>query len=169
MKAGIEGTTKLSFVVTTQGAVTRVTVAKSSGNADLDDAAIACASTWTYKPARKDDVPIEVPWQASVAWKLHSDMPLSWAPSEPCTKFATVTPAMLKGIAGRGLIGYRVMADGTAGSTAILISSGNAELDRAAARCVGARHFILDGRPIPPDGLAQNIVVDWNYELASSK
>ncbi len=169
MKAGIEGTTTLSFKITAQGAVTQVTVAKSSGNEELDAASVACASTWTYKPATKDGVPFETPWQATVAWKLHDDSPLTWTPSGPCTKFATVTAAMLKGIAGRSWIGYRVMADGTAVSPAILASSGNAALDRAAESCVAARRFIVAARPIPPEGLTQNIVVDWNYELAPPK
>lgn len=169
MKAGIEGTTVLSFTVTAQGTVAQVAVKTSSGNADLDHAAVACASAWTYKPGTKKGAPVDTPWQATVAWKLHEDWPLTWAPSEPCTKFATVTAAMLKGIAGRSWIGYRVMADGTAVSPAILASSGNAALDRAAESCVAARRFIVAARPIPPEGLMQNIVVDWNYELASSK
>jgi TonB family protein len=169
VKAGIEGTTTLSFRVTAQGTVTQVNVAKSSGNADLDDAAVACASTWTYQPATNDGVPVEVRWQAVVAWKLHDASPMSWVPSGSCTKFAAVSAAMLKGIPGRSWIGYRVVADGTAISPVILASSGNTELDRAAVRCVAGHHFILDTQPIPPAGLMQDIMVDWNYELAASK
>jgi TonB family protein len=69
--AGIEGTTTLAFTVTEQGAVADVRVAKSSGNADLDNAAAACAAQWRYKPARPDGKPAAVPWSATVQWKLH--------------------------------------------------------------------------------------------------
>jgi TonB family protein len=68
--AGIEGTTTLAFTVTEQGAVADVRVAKSSGNADLDNAAAACAAQWRYKPARPDGKPAAVPWSATVQWKL---------------------------------------------------------------------------------------------------
>jgi TonB family protein len=69
--AGIEGMTTLAFTVTEQGMVAGVRIAKSSGNADLDNAAAACASLWRYEPARKDSKPVATPWQATVQWKLH--------------------------------------------------------------------------------------------------
>ena len=37
-------------------------------NADLDAAAIACASTWLYRPAIKDGVPVASPWKAVITW-----------------------------------------------------------------------------------------------------
>ncbi|HWA88997.1 MAG TPA: TonB family protein [Rhizomicrobium sp.] len=66
-----EGTTTLSFKVTTEGTVTDVSVAKSSGSDRLDNAAVACAAKWHYKPATNDGTPVETPWQANVQWKLH--------------------------------------------------------------------------------------------------
>ena len=69
--AGIEGITTLAFTVTEQGTVADLRIAKSSGNADLDNAAVTCASLWHYKPARKDSKPVATPWQAAVEWKLH--------------------------------------------------------------------------------------------------
>ena len=69
--AGIEGKTTLAFTVTEQGTVADVKVAKSSGNADLDNATAACATRWHYKPARQDSKPVATPWSATVEWKLH--------------------------------------------------------------------------------------------------
>ena len=69
--AGIEGMTTLLFTVTEQGTVADVRIAKSSGNAALDNAAAACASLWHYKPATKDSKPVAVRWQADVEWKAH--------------------------------------------------------------------------------------------------
>ena len=62
LKAHAQGTDLLEFTVTTDGGVKDIKVAKSSGNKDLDDAALSCASHWRYKPAKKDSVPTEVPW-----------------------------------------------------------------------------------------------------------
>jgi protein TonB len=69
--AGIGGMTTLVFTVTEQGTVADVRIAKSSGNAGLDNAAAACASLWHYKPATTDSKPVAVRWQANVEWKAH--------------------------------------------------------------------------------------------------
>ncbi|HVU20953.1 MAG TPA: TonB family protein [Rhizomicrobium sp.] len=66
-----EGTTLLSFKVMTDGSVSDVTVAKSSGYSRLDDAAVSCASRWHYKPQTVDGTPVVASWQANVQWKLH--------------------------------------------------------------------------------------------------
>jgi protein TonB len=71
---GIAGTTSLSFLVTSHGQVRDIAVAQSSGNGDLDAAAVACAKRWRYKPATKDGNPIEAPWVAKVVWAL-PDLP----------------------------------------------------------------------------------------------
>ncbi|HEX4295145.1 MAG TPA: TonB family protein [Rhizomicrobium sp.] len=66
-----EGTTTLAFHVMTDGSVSNVSIAKSSGSDRLDNAAISCAGRWRYKPATQDGNPTETPWQANVQWKLH--------------------------------------------------------------------------------------------------
>ncbi len=66
-----EGTTTLSMKVMTDGSVSDVTVAKSSGFPRLDEAAVSCAGRWHYKPASQDGNPVEMSWQANVQWKLH--------------------------------------------------------------------------------------------------
>lgn len=65
-----EGTTTLSFKVMTDGSVSSVTIAKSSGYERLDNAAVSCAGRWRYKPAAVDGAPVEKDWQAAVQWKL---------------------------------------------------------------------------------------------------
>jgi protein TonB len=64
------GNTMMDLTVTAEGIVTDVTVSKSSGSVDLDDAAVACTRTWTYKPATKDGVPVQLKWKAQVVWKM---------------------------------------------------------------------------------------------------
>ena len=36
------------------------------------DAAVQCASTWRYNPAKQKGQPIEMDWKASVRWQLKS-------------------------------------------------------------------------------------------------
>jgi|GEM_PF-2280610 len=66
-----EGTTLLSFKVMTDGSVSDVTVAKSSGYPRLDEAAVSCVGRWHYSPQKVDGNPVEASWQSNVQWKLH--------------------------------------------------------------------------------------------------
>ena len=54
----------------TDGSVSNVAVAKSSGHDRLDQAAVSCAQSWHYKPASQNGQPVEVPWQTAVKWQL---------------------------------------------------------------------------------------------------
>jgi periplasmic protein TonB len=65
-----EGTTTLSFTVGTDGSISNITVANSSGHDELDQAAVSCAAGWTYKPAIQNGQPVAVPWKTSVRWNL---------------------------------------------------------------------------------------------------
>lgn len=67
---GIEGTTKLSFTVDAGGDIRDIAVSTSSGNANLDAAAVECAAFWRYRPATQDGIAFAKPWQAQVVWKL---------------------------------------------------------------------------------------------------
>ncbi len=67
-----EGTTTLAFTVNTDGTISGVTVAKSSGHDELDEAAMSCAAGWSnYKPATQNGQPVAVPWKATVQWRIN--------------------------------------------------------------------------------------------------
>lgn len=65
-----EGTTTLAFTVNTDGSVSNVSVANSSGSSRLDDAAVSCASRWRYKAATQEGQSVAVSWKAAVQWVL---------------------------------------------------------------------------------------------------
>jgi len=69
-RLGETGVTKVGFTITTDGHVENVHIVDSSGSERLDSAAVSCVTTWHYKAAIKDNVPVAVPWQAAVQWKL---------------------------------------------------------------------------------------------------
>jgi TonB family protein len=64
------GTTRVRFKITEKGRVRDQEIAISSGNADLDAAALECVTHWRYLAATKDYKPIEVPWEAIIKWEF---------------------------------------------------------------------------------------------------
>lgn len=63
---GQEGTVVLHLHVTTSGAVGDVRIARSSGVASLDEAAIAAARQWRYTPARRGNTSVAMTFEARV-------------------------------------------------------------------------------------------------------
>lgn len=66
----IAGVVILQTVIDERGFVTSSSVAKSSGNADLDQAALDAASTWTFKPATLEGKPVAVNYTLTINFTL---------------------------------------------------------------------------------------------------
>ncbi len=69
-RLGEQGNTVLSFVITTAGTVTNVSIVHTSGYPRLDRAAVVCVEQWTYLPATANGKSVTVPWKAQVVWRL---------------------------------------------------------------------------------------------------
>ena len=65
-----EGFVQLSFNIGTDGKVSNEAIATSSGNPDLDQAAIKCASDFVYEPATLKGTPLVCPWMTIVSFCL---------------------------------------------------------------------------------------------------
>jgi TonB family protein len=159
---GAEGNVQLAFKIAADGTVKNVTIVKSSGNDDLDAAAAGCAGRWTYKPVIRDGVAVEVPWRAMVEWKLHA----TDAEMRPCARYHAVTPELLNGIGGVTKVSFRIMPDGSVKQPEIVDSSGNAELDQAALRCIADRHYNTQRAVISDTGVPKDARVDWRVDTA---
>ena len=70
-----QGTTTVRFMVNTDGSVSDVRLARSSGHEMLDEAALGCASAWRYRPALDEGRPVTAPWTANIQWKLRDGLP----------------------------------------------------------------------------------------------
>lgn len=70
MPEGAAGATGVSLIITSTGQVATVRVKLSSGNVELDDAAVRCASNWRYKPGTDNGHPVPVSWSTEVNWNL---------------------------------------------------------------------------------------------------
>jgi periplasmic protein TonB len=69
-RAGEEGTTGLSLVISEEGKVIQSRVASSSGYPRLDETARAALSKCTFKPATADGKPVQASTSISFVWSL---------------------------------------------------------------------------------------------------
>jgi len=69
----LRGITRVKFRVGVDGATRDLAVEKTSGSADLDQAAIECIAKWKYAPATQGGHPVERDWEAAVAWNVPSE------------------------------------------------------------------------------------------------
>jgi TonB family protein len=160
--AHAEGTTQLSFTITTEGTVKDIKLATSSGNTDLDEAAVKCAADWQYRPGLKDGKPVEKPWKVNIAWKIPDTLTVGNAAD--CLKYRIV-PLPIQPNVGITTVKFRVMPDGTIKQAVISRSSGDLFLDFAAARCILDVHFDTSSITVPPDGMPGQTDMDWPHEL----
>lgn len=159
IRESAEGTTTLAFQITVQGKTTDITVAKSSGNKDLDDASVNCATHWLYKPAIRSNKPIEVPWVANVVWKM--GLPPAASHAMQCLRYREDTSPIPPNI-GITSIAFQVRQDGTVGDVKVTHSSGDSSFDDAAVRCALATHYDVSVLTLPDGGLPGHADLDWS-------
>ncbi|HEY1630099.1 MAG TPA: energy transducer TonB [Rhizomicrobium sp.] len=164
--AGAEGTTAIRFRIDEDGSVIDLTVLKSSGNRDLDDATLICASQWRYVPATLNGKPIAVDWQASANWSLHGYVPslvgTTFTPKpegdHSCTEHRKADGAAAPGTA---ILAFVIGTDGMPKDMTVKSSSGDAVFDAYAMRCVAGWRFdpaIKEGKPVD---IAWGAEVSW--------
>jgi TonB family protein len=160
-----EGTTGLAFTVTRDGKVKDAKVFKPSGDADLDAAAIACAQSWTYQPATRAGVAIDAPWHGGVQWMI-GDPPIPLGPYPSCVSFAQAKPEKMP--QWKTIVDYQLMADGTTHFKQVELTSGNWDLDKAGERCIEGSKFDTSKWKVPPEGLAEQAIIDWQQQFSGS-
>ncbi len=136
----------MAFRITAQGTVADAAIAKSSGNQSLDSAALLCVKGWLYKPATKDNKPVDASWKAQV----------NWATGEPDdTADVIMVPVWARGgqqcetwyaIGSKRpshsvLLAFLVETDGSVDNVSVIQSSGNTDIDADAIKCIGERHY----------------------------
>jgi TonB family protein len=162
VKAGAEGVATVAFTIAADGSVKDARIDKSSGNADLDAASLACTSQWRYTPARHGGVAVDAPWKANVQWKMHGGT--DYRMMAHCARFHALTAQMLSGISGVTALTYRVMPNGTLGDIAVAQSSGDKSLDDAALSCLHDMHYNTENLDIAAEGIPGHALMDWRSE-----
>jgi TonB family protein len=143
MKRWEQGVTILAFRISTDGRTKNLSVSKSSGFPDLDQASLACAEKWLYKPATSDGKPVEVDWKAAVSWTLHTDpktsMPVA---TDGAEHVCSQKPSGTEAVKGETILFFTVRVDGAVQDVTVEKSSGSAPLDGYRVSCVSQWMFI---------------------------
>jgi TonB family protein len=163
LKVRAQGTDLMEFTVTASGSVKDVKVAKSSGNKELDDAAVTCVSHWLYKPATKDSTPTEVLWKANVVWNIALPPAVQTALGCLYHRESTSTPQSL----GQTAVSFRVSQEGAVSNVRITQSSGSTIWDDIGISCTQARHYNVSIFTVPDEGLSAHLEMDWVGAIAS--
>ena len=161
-----EGATLFSFRLTAQGEMRDIVLFQSSGNADLDNAALACAAAAIchMEPVRVAGKPAEVTWVMGYFWR---NRPPTFAMPSPsgqpnlCNVFSYPLKAIRSRAGGTTILSYHIAIDGSEKDLAVTNSSGNADLDKASLDCVSTwRYFPVkqNGQPVQVDKITQ---VQW--------
>jgi len=151
MQAGTEGSTTLQFSITPQGTVADISVRNSSGNGDLDTAAVTCARDWLYNPAMENGVPIQVLWRALVRWQIRPMEPYSAVPDavRDCLKADPTGWSEVKAAPLRSVVRAH-FAGGVMSDITLAGSSGDGDLDNRTVACY--RSVSTDATAEIPDG-----------------
>ena len=70
--ANIEGTTVVGLIIGVDGGVSSAWVESSSGNSDLDNAAVNAVYGWQFVPAKQNGVAVEAQSRVPVSFSLRS-------------------------------------------------------------------------------------------------
>lgn len=150
--------TLFSFRLGLDGDFHDLAVYRSSGNRDLDKAALACASTvYQTKPVTHAGNPIEINWIGAISWDRHWHTYVEPNPSgapNNCTSVGYPSSAIRDGIQGDALVSYVIATDGSVKNLAIARSAGDRSLDQASLQCIFKHHYFPvthDGSPIEID------------------
>jgi TonB family protein len=157
-----EGTSALKFTIDNSGSVKDIALVKSSGNEDLDAAALKCTALLEYEPAEKDGRPIDAAASRAVEWKL-TDTPFRpkvvQRPSCLLLRLLTKYP---DDAADRWTTELSfVVEDGKARDFSVTKSSGYDYVDNATIDCVKLWTFtkVLNGKASVP--ASSSAAITW--------
>lgn len=132
------------FRVDLQGNVQTLSLYRSSGNNELDQAALTCVNSLprSGKPFTQNGTPIDVTWVSAITWNYprhHLTLPDPSGNPHFCAHSGYLKPGMMvRPLGGNALVAFRLGTDGSVKDATIKQSAGSSSLDRAALDCVSA-------------------------------
>lgn len=153
--------TLVSVRITSQGEMRDPTLFQSSGDNELDKAALACADGYQVGYVSVGGKPAEVRWVLAHNWATPgSGFGPAYPPgvqNRPCTSSHQANrienPATT--------VSYHIATDGTVRDAAVEESSGVPSLDQAVARCVVSWRFFPVTQNGQPVEAGQQLQVNW--------
>ena len=137
LQHGLEVNVIVQFTITAEGSVANASVKESSGNAELDNAAVACASQWRYTPSTQNGTPVAVPWLARVIWHIGSVEPYHTIAGQAALCVVSTDAGLQEFMQATLHAVIRVtFSKGKIIAARLLATSGNADLDQRAVACL---------------------------------
>jgi TonB family protein len=152
---GEEGSADVDFVIGKDGHTKNAVVTRSSGWRDIDHVAVECVAKWTYKPAIKNNEPVEASSKARIAVQInHGEDPrvVDAKITRPAPK--RMTQCSIPGSNEKlqqPVVAMTVDTMGDVDDPAIEQSSGDPEADKIVLDCVKKWKFtpaMQFGRPL---------------------
>jgi len=133
------------YRLTPDGTIHDTSLYRSSGDSDLDKAALACADGEHIRPQLVTGTPAEIVWVGGINWP--SAAHLFFVPAPDGTPAANCrlsypSSAISRNQQGVADIGYRVGTDGIPKDATVVRSSDSSSLDAAALGCVQSFRFL---------------------------
>lgn len=146
-----EGNAILTYTVIPDGQLTDIAMTKSSGDQDLDEAALKCVKSYKYRPGSGGDTPKPVTAQVTYSYLEHAPSLVRWnfkgasLPSidamqeisrgvAECLQGAGLHPEFVSGFSGMTTLRAHYY-HGEMESMSVVATSGNDALDRYAVGC----------------------------------
>lgn len=135
----LKGITRVKFTIDESGRTDAISVAQTSGEAELDAASTECVSRWRYLPAERDGKAVVVPWDVDIAWNTES-RPERFTDMTKCVRDIVLKPEDLVAAQKPTQLSYTVIG-GTVFDLQADQASGNKRLDNLALRCASRTRF----------------------------
>jgi TonB family protein len=157
--------TYFSYRFAADGSIHDVALYRSSGNSDLDKAALACANaTGRSAPIMRGGNPIEGTWVGAVSWSerwhqfIRPDRITGIIP--PCYLHCPRVAVRMHE-EGTARVSYRITATGDVSNATIVKSTGYGALDQASLDCVSGWHYYPVTQNGVPVEVEQVMNVAW--------
>ncbi|MBV8977402.1 MAG: TonB family protein [Alphaproteobacteria bacterium] len=169
--AGIDGATHVTFHLRPDGNAETIAVAKSSGDASLDNAAVKCLNEVPFDtkkmavPEQGADLAAVLDWRAEYLRRATVPLAADVEPPlllsrTPCNR--EPIPGYLLPIRGPTMLQFLIATDGSVQQARVLKSSGTALLDDRAVSCVAGWHYAPARKDGAPTAIEWRGDIDWH-------
>jgi TonB family protein len=157
-------TTLVSYHIDLAGNLSAASLYRSSGNSDLDKAAIACAFAQHQAAIIAAGKPIEVDWIGGVFWGagVHwFGYPSPTGEPNLCNYGSYPPLAVRLNQEGNTVVSFQIVTDGTVEHLAMTKSSGYPVLDQASLDCVAAYRYFPAKQNGQPVAIDREMNINW--------
>lgn len=159
--------TLFSYRQSSDGQVHDATLLRSSGNNDLDKAALACANGSHLHLEIVGGIPAAISWVGGIDWARPGHPFFEPTPDGAINlcRFYYPPDAIRRNQQGTVVVGFRIAADGSVNDGIIVQSSGSRALDRASQKCVESYRYFPAKRNEQPVEIDRASRVIWRIQL----